>query len=239
MAWRTASGARPSATMARVAGRAGPIARSAARTLGTIPPPMTPSAMRRSASVGVERRGCAGRPLPDAVRVGQEEQLAPERGRQGGRGVVRVDVADASRPRRGRSGATTGRRPRARSVGEQSRLGDRLIDDAAQAGQPARRGSIPPSMPAQPDRVGAEARAGPRRSSALMTPPRTARATSSAASSVTRRPPSKRLSTPRRASHSVSRLPPPWTTTIGRLAGSSATISAGRPAPRRSSCRRA
>ena len=61
-----------------------------------------------------------------------------------------------------------------------------------------------------------------------MTPPMTARKTSSVAASVTRRPASNRLATPRRSSHSVRRLPPPWTTTTGRRRRSS-TISRSTP----------
>ena len=41
--------------------------------------------------------------------------------------------------------------------------------------------------------------------------------------SVTRRPPSKRVGTPRRSSHSVMRLPPPWTRTTGRRRATAAT----------------
>ena len=42
---------------------------------------------------------------------------------------------------------------------------------------------------------------------------------------MTRRPPSNRLGTPSRSSHSVIRLPPPWTRTTGRRRATAATSS--------------
>ena len=75
--------------------------------------------------------------------------------------------------------------------------------------------SSPPSTPDSPTASQPASRRAAT-SSLLTTPRRTAAATSSASGSVTRRPFSKRVWTPSRSSHSVIRLPPPWTTTIGR-----------------------
>ena len=71
-----------------------PSADSAARTLGTIPPAMTPLSMRCSASATVRRVELAAVGVADAVDVGQQDELAgAEAGGDAGRGVVGVDVA--------------------------------------------------------------------------------------------------------------------------------------------------
>ena len=76
--------------------------------------------------------------------------------------------------------------------------------------------SRPPSTPESPTASQPTSRSAAT-SSLFTTPRRTAAATSSAAGSVTRSPPSKCVGTPRRSSHSVIRLPPPWTSTTGRF----------------------
>ena len=76
-------------------------------------------------------------------------------------------------------------------------------------------------------------------SSALTTPRSTASTTSSAASSVTRRPSWNRALHAEPASHSVRRLPPPWTSTTSRVASDGADLRRAPRAARRASCRRA
>ena len=78
--------------------------------------------------------------------------------------------------------------------------------------------SRPPSTPDSPTASTPRSR-NPATSSLLTTPRSTAAATSSDWGSVTRRPPSNRDGTPSRSSHSVMRLPPPWTSTTGRRRG--------------------
>ena len=72
-----------------------PSAPSAARTLGTMPPAMTPASMRCSASATVSVSSASAVGVADAVDVGQQHELAgaEPRGDPGG-GVVGVDVAD-------------------------------------------------------------------------------------------------------------------------------------------------
>ena len=82
--------------------------------------------------------------------------------------------------------------------------------------------SRPPSTPDSPTASTPRSRS-PATSSLLTTPRRTAAATSSDCASVTRRPPSNRTGTPSRSSHSVMRLPPPWTSTTGRCRATAAT----------------
>ena len=128
-----APSARPSAMTARSAREPGPSARRAERTLGTMPPAMTPSAMSRSASSGRELRDALPIRAAHAVRVGQQQQLAAQRGADRGRGVVGVDVADASLGGPRPIGATTGRQPAARSASSSAGVGRRLGDDEAEA----------------------------------------------------------------------------------------------------------
>ena len=72
-----------------------PSAASAARTLGTMPPAMTPPSMRCSASADGQRVELVAVGVADAVDVGQQDQLArAETGRDARRRVVGVDVAD-------------------------------------------------------------------------------------------------------------------------------------------------
>ena len=72
-----------------------PSAPSAARTLGTIPPAMTPDSMSVSASPDGQRVEPAAVGVADAVDVGQQHELAgTEPGRDPRRHVVGVDVAD-------------------------------------------------------------------------------------------------------------------------------------------------
>ena len=70
-------------------------AASAARTLGTIPPAMTPSAMRASASVDGQGVELAAVGVAHAVHVGHQDQLpGAEAAGEARGGVVGVDVAD-------------------------------------------------------------------------------------------------------------------------------------------------
>ena len=72
-----------------------PSAPSAARTLGTIPPAMTPVVDEGLGLAHGQRVEPAAVGVADAVDVGQQHELAgAEPGRDPGRGVVGVDVAD-------------------------------------------------------------------------------------------------------------------------------------------------
>ena len=72
-----------------------PSADRAARTLGTMPPAMTPPSMRCSASATVSVSSLCAVGVAHAVDVGQQHELAgAEPGGDPGRGVVGVDVAD-------------------------------------------------------------------------------------------------------------------------------------------------
>ena len=88
-----ASGADESAMIASAPSQ--PSAPSAARTLGTMPPAMTPDSMRVSASPDGQRVEPVAVGVADAVDVGQQHELAgAQTGRDAGRHVVGVDVAD-------------------------------------------------------------------------------------------------------------------------------------------------
>ena len=121
------------------------------------------------------------------------------------------------------SGATTASSPATSSWSRKSR---RRPTTWATSPRPGTRSAImrPPSTPERPTASTPRSRRSDT-SSEFTTPRRTAAATSSAAWSVTRSPPSKRLGTPRRSSHSVIRLPPPWTSTTGRSRATDATSS--------------
>ena len=199
-----------------------PSAASAARILGTMPPAIVPALDER---LGLAR-GQAVEPaavgVADAVDVGQQDELAgAEPGGDPGRGVVRVDVADdpllvAGERRDDRHLAADEERveqvaAEPDDVGDEPHPRDPLGDE--QAAVDART--------ARPRRRPRSRR--PATSSLLTTPRRTAAATSSEAASVTRRPPSNVDGTPSRSSHSVIRLPPPWTSTTGRWRAIAAT----------------
>ena len=153
--------ARPSAMTARSAREPGPSARSAERTLGTMPPAMTPSAMSRSASSGRQLARCAAPSAPRTPSVSVRSTSSPPR--------AALTAAAASsaltlqmRPSGSRPmGASTGSRPAASSAwssdGVRHRLGD---DEAEPAARVAADGA--PSMPRTPDGVGAQVAAAPR-----------------------------------------------------------------------------
>ena len=72
-----------------------PSADSAARTLGTMPPAMTPAVDEVLGLGDGQRVELASVGVAHAVDVGQQDQLAgAEPGRDAGRGVIGVDVAD-------------------------------------------------------------------------------------------------------------------------------------------------
>ena len=215
----SASGADESAMIASAPSQ--PSAPSAARTLGTIPPAMTPDSMSVSASPDGQRVEPAAVGVADAVDVGEQHELAgTEPGRDPGRDVVGVDVADdavrVARERRDDRHLAADE-DRVEQVAPQP-------DDAATSPSSGIRSAMsrPPSTPDRPTASTPRSRR-PDTSSLLTTPRRTAAATSSDWASVTRRPPSNLLGTPSRSSHSVMRLPPPWTRTTGRRRATAAT----------------
>ena len=166
-----------------------PSAASAARTLGTIPPAIAPASMSASASPAVRRVEPAAVGVAHAVDVGQQDELAgADPGRDPGRHVVGVDVADdallvAGERRHDRHLA------RRRGASRGGRAGARRRGRRAPFRGPARRRAARRRRPTgRPRRR--RGRAAPATSSLFTTPRRTAAATSSEAASVTRRPPS-------------------------------------------------
>ena len=102
--------------------------------------------------------------------------------------------------------------PKADDAGDEAELRDALGDEQA---------AVDPAT-ARPRRR--RGRAGPATSSLLTTPRRTAAATSRALGVGDPQAALElRLGTPRRSSHSVIRLPPPWTSTTGRRRATAAT----------------
>ena len=159
--------------------------------------------------------------VADTVHVGEQHELAgAETGRDAGRDVVGVDVADDAV-------GVTGQRRDDRDLATDQ---DRVEQVAAQADHRATspscgiRSAIEQAAidAGQADGIDAEV-AQAETSSLLTTPRRTAAATSSDWASVTRRPPSNLEGTPSRSSHSVMRFPPPWTRTTGRRRATAAT----------------
>ena len=198
-----------------------PSAPSAARTLGTMPPAMTPVSMRVSASPAVSassRWPSASRtpstsvsstswraPIPTAIPAAASSALTLQ------------TIPSASRA----SGATTGTCPPTRIASSRSRRSPTTLATSPRWGIRSAM-SRPPSTPDSPTASTPRSRR-PDTSSLLTTPRSTAAATSSDWASVTRRPPSNLLGTPSRSSHSVMRLPPPWTRTTGRRRATAAT----------------
>ncbi len=193
----------------------------AARTLATMPPAIVPLSISNSASAAVSvssfwpeasrtpstsviRMSCRA-PIPAAIPAATSSAFTLQ------------TIPSSSRA----SGATTGTWPATISASRRSR---RSPTTRATNPRSSTRSAIsrPPSTPDRPTASTPRARS-PETSSLLMTPRRTAAATSSEAASVTRRPPRNCDTTPIRSSHSVRRLPPPWTRMTGRRRASAAT----------------
>ena len=116
-----------------------PRAASAARTLGTIPPAMTPVGDEVLGLGDGQRVELAAVGVADAVDVGEQHQLAgAEPGRDAGRGIVGVDVADDALSSRA-SGATTGTWPPTRIASSRSRRRPTTLGDEPELGDRARR----------------------------------------------------------------------------------------------------
>src|SRR5436190_2827944 len=198
-------------------------AASAARTFGTMPPAITPLSMSVSASslVSVSSR----RPSPSrtpSTSVSSTSWRAPIPAAIPAAASSALTLHTTPSSSRA-SGATTGTWPPTRIASRRSR---RSPTTWATSPIPGTRSltSSPPSTPERPTASTPRSRSAAT-SSLLTTPRRTAAATSRAAWSVTRRPFSNLEGTPIRSSHSVIRLPPPWTRTTGRRRATAATSS--------------
>ena len=130
-------------------------AASAARIFGTIPPAMTPLSIRRLGLAAGQRVEPPAVGVADAVDVGHQDELAgAEPGRDPGRGVVGVDVADDAL-------LVAGERRDDRHLAADE---DRVEEVAAQpddvGDEPHPRDALADEQPAvdarQPDRVDAE-----------------------------------------------------------------------------------
>ena len=211
-------------------------AASAALALGTMPPAIVAVGDERLGLGRGQRVELAAVGAAHAVGIGQQDQLSgsqPCRDARGG--IVGVDVAhDAVLVARQRGDDRD-------LVGDEERVEQVALEADDMRDEPDVRDPLahehPAIMPLRPTASTPRSRSA-ETSSEFTTPRRTAAATSSAAASVTRSPPSNRLSTPSRASHSVMRLPPPWTTTTGRPGRRSPRPRGHAPGPR-AWCRRA
>ena len=119
------------------------------------------------------------------------------------------------------SGATTGTWPPTRIASSRSRRRPTTRATSPSSGMRSAM-SRPPSTPDRPTASTPRSRS-PATSSLLTTPRRTAAATSSDCGVGHAEAALERLGTPRRSSHSVMRLPPPWTRTTGRRRATAAT----------------
>ena len=195
-------------------------AASAARILGTIPPAMTPASMSASASPTVSlssRRPSASRTPSTSVRARVGGRRGPLRSRQR---LVGVDVADDPV-------LVPGERRDDRHLAAHEDRVEQVApqpDDVGDEAEPGTRSAMssPPSTPDRPTASTPEV-AQPCDELAVDDAAQDGRRDLERGASVTRSPPSNRLGTPSRSSHSVIRRPPPWTRTTGRRRATAAT----------------
>ena len=182
----------------------------------------TPAAISASASAAVSVASF----VPSASRMPSTSVMrtswrAPEAGGDAGRRVVGVDVADDPV-------LVAGERRHDRDLAADEDRVEEVALDARRRGRrspcPGTRSatSRPPSTPDRPTASTPRSRSAAT-SSLLTTPRRTAAATSSAGRRSRAGRPRSGVGTPSRSSHSVIRLPPPWTRTTGRRRATSAT----------------